>query len=149
MKLSSALLLFFPSRYFNEMTSGRVFNPSSPSPYSPSPTRRSLSPGPPFLATVGYPPTSPLRGRAQSFGTYPHTIHGNPHMQPVSASHLSGVAGAPGVAGATPTHNNGSGSTSQNVSGMVGRACNVHATCIVKLMWSSKCLSMGTVSYSI
>lgn len=91
-------------RYFNEVTSGKVFNPSSPSPYSPSPTRRSLSPSPAlFVAagTVGYPPTSPLRGRAQSFGAY--NLHGNPHLQSVSASHLP------------PVHSNGAAVVSERI----------------------------------
>jgi len=55
-------------RLFNEMTSGRSVPTSSPASYSPSPTRRSLSPSPAFL-TTGFIPPSPLRGRTQSFGS--------------------------------------------------------------------------------
>jgi hypothetical protein len=106
-----SFLVFYSYRYFNEVTSGKVFNPSSPSPYSPSPTRRSLSPSPALLATVGYPPSSPLRGRTQSFGAYSHAIHpANPHLQSMSATHV-------GVVGPSPvTHNSNSGGTSHSVS---------------------------------
>ncbi len=84
-------------RHFNEIASGRVFHPTSPSPYSPSPTRRSLSPSPALFCSSGsvFPPSPPLRGRTHSFGAYPPHIHTaanrHLHMSSVSASSLSGT----------------------------------------------------------
>ena len=70
-------------RHFNEMASGRT-GISSPVSYSPSPTRRSLSPSPAFLNPgVGYIPSPQLRGRTQSFGSSPqHQQQSQPQPQP-------------------------------------------------------------------
>ena len=65
---------------------------SSPSPYSPSPTRRSLSPSPALLApsgatTTGFTPPSPLRGRTQSFGSSTQGPgHGHHHAHVIHSS---------------------------------------------------------------
>ena len=80
---------------------------SSPSPYSPSPTRRSLSPSPAMLAPsgssgVGFTPPSPLRGRTQSFGSTPQgTAHGHHHGH---AIHSSSTTSLPTWSGIHPSH---------------------------------------------
>ena len=86
------------------MATGRVFRPTSPAPYSPLPSRRSLSPSPAlYAATIpGFVPTSPLRGRAFSSGTYPHSHQGNHHMQSVSATSLTGPGGGVNSMGQGP-----------------------------------------------
>ena len=86
-------------RQFNEMASGRFYNTSSPSPYSPSPTRRSLSPSPALLATsgttVGFTPPSPLRGRTHSFGSNAVQTHSHHQMHSTSTTALPNRTGAP------------------------------------------------------
>ena len=92
---------------------------SSPSPYSPSPTRRSLSPSPAMLAPsgssgVGFTPPSPLRGRTQSFGSAPQGIaHGHHHGH---AIHSSSTTSLPTRSGILPSHTHTTTASLQQVS---------------------------------
>ena len=119
-------------RHFNEMTSPRVHNPSSPSAYSISPTRRSLSPSPALLghststATVGFIPPFPLRGRTASYGSATtHTYNQTPS---------TGVTGMSSSSTSSLTGHVHHGSAIINVSIVLYYSdCNV---CHIAMLWS-------------
>ena len=91
-------------RQFNE---SRAMHTTSPSPYSPSPTRRSLSPSPAALlapsgTSAGFAPPSPLRGRTQSFGSTPQgSTHSHHHAHGI---HSSSTTSLPTRSNVHPTH---------------------------------------------
>lgn len=90
-------------RHFNEMATGKVIRVvSSPAPYSPSPTRRSISPSPAlfqsagvgvsaFVQPISYHSTG--HHRTSSFGSGTPQLQAVPHRPRTHSSNASGSSG--------------------------------------------------------